>query len=159
MEKLKEYAKSIPYAIEPYSKAIELLDFFIHRWATSSSALPSSSPLVSIRSLHMYASLDLPCGFQMQEVFHGYRQSGDAASKARVREATNTALKSLPGWPSPIWYLTMTILSGCDNVHFPSFHKRCSDLAHRQNLVGQLSGVQRNLCEHCKAHKIRMVTN
>ena len=102
MEKLKEYAKSIPYAIEPYSKAIELLDFFIHRWATSSSALPSSSPLVYIRSLHMYASLDLPCGFQMQEVFHGYRQSGDAASKARVREATNTALKSLPGWPSPI---------------------------------------------------------
>jgi len=40
--------------------------------------------------------------FQMKEVFQGYRQSGDAASKARVREATNAALKSLPGWPSPI---------------------------------------------------------
>ena len=40
--------------------------------------------------------------FQMQEVFHGYRQSGDAASKARVREATNAALKGLPNWPSPI---------------------------------------------------------
>jgi len=40
--------------------------------------------------------------FQMQEVFHGYRQSGDAASKARVREATNAALKGLPSWPSPI---------------------------------------------------------
>lgn len=40
--------------------------------------------------------------FQMQEVFQGYRLSGDAASKARVREATNAALKGLPSWPSPI---------------------------------------------------------
>lgn len=40
--------------------------------------------------------------FQMQEVFHGYRQSGDAASKARVREATNASMKGLPGWPSSL---------------------------------------------------------
>lgn len=38
MEKLKEYAKSIPYAIEPYSKAIELLDFFILRLTQSVEA-------------------------------------------------------------------------------------------------------------------------
>jgi proteasome activator subunit 4 len=31
MEKLKEYAKSVPYAIEPYSRAIKLLDFFLLR--------------------------------------------------------------------------------------------------------------------------------
>ncbi|TFK40346.1 hypothetical protein BDQ12DRAFT_680787 [Crucibulum laeve] len=37
--------------------------------------------------------------FQMQEVFSGYRQSGDLASKRRVREATNAALQSLPDWP------------------------------------------------------------
>ncbi|PFH52980.1 hypothetical protein AMATHDRAFT_45883 [Amanita thiersii Skay4041] len=41
--------------------------------------------------------------FQMQEVFQGYRQSGDAASKRRVREATNVALKSLPDWPQPMF--------------------------------------------------------
>lgn len=35
----------------------------------------------------------------MQEVFQGYRQSGDQASKRRVREATNAALQSLPDWP------------------------------------------------------------
>jgi len=38
MEKLKEYAKSIPYAIEPYSRAIELLDFFILRLIQSVEA-------------------------------------------------------------------------------------------------------------------------
>jgi len=40
--------------------------------------------------------------FQMQEVFGGYRQSGDAASKRRVREATNASLQGLPGWPGPL---------------------------------------------------------
>ena len=38
MEKLKQYAKSIPYAIEPYSKALELLDFFILRLTQSVEA-------------------------------------------------------------------------------------------------------------------------
>ncbi|KZT00817.1 uncharacterized protein LAESUDRAFT_764272 [Laetiporus sulphureus 93-53] len=38
--------------------------------------------------------------FQFQEVFSGYRQSGDLASKRRVREAINAALTSLPDWPS-----------------------------------------------------------
>jgi proteasome activator subunit 4 len=38
MDKLKEYARSIPYAIEPYSKAIELLDFFILRLTQSVEA-------------------------------------------------------------------------------------------------------------------------
>ncbi|KAJ3864107.1 hypothetical protein EV359DRAFT_41713 [Lentinula novae-zelandiae] len=39
--------------------------------------------------------------FQMHEVFKGYRQSGDAASKRRVREASNAALQSIPDWPAP----------------------------------------------------------
>ncbi|KAJ3506637.1 hypothetical protein NLJ89_g6758 [Agrocybe chaxingu] len=39
--------------------------------------------------------------FQMQEVFQGYRQSGDQASKRRVREATNAALQGLPTYPPP----------------------------------------------------------
>jgi len=39
--------------------------------------------------------------FQMNEVFTGYRHSGDAASKRRVRESCNAALKSLPDWPGP----------------------------------------------------------
>ncbi|KAF8910617.1 hypothetical protein CPB84DRAFT_1764147 [Gymnopilus junonius] len=39
--------------------------------------------------------------FQIREVFSGYRQSGDLASKRRVREATNAALQGLPGWPQP----------------------------------------------------------
>ncbi|KDR76187.1 hypothetical protein GALMADRAFT_247416 [Galerina marginata CBS 339.88] len=39
--------------------------------------------------------------FQMKEVFAGYRQSGDQASKARVREAMNASLQGLPGWPQP----------------------------------------------------------
>ncbi|PCH42174.1 hypothetical protein WOLCODRAFT_143906 [Wolfiporia cocos MD-104 SS10] len=37
--------------------------------------------------------------FQMHEVYTGYRQSGDIASKRRVREAINAALNSLPDWP------------------------------------------------------------
>ncbi|RDX57278.1 hypothetical protein OH76DRAFT_1395079 [Lentinus brumalis] len=42
--------------------------------------------------------------FQMQEVFSGYRQSGDIASKRRVREAINAALASLPDWPQPMQF-------------------------------------------------------
>ncbi|KIJ62819.1 hypothetical protein HYDPIDRAFT_113926 [Hydnomerulius pinastri MD-312] len=38
--------------------------------------------------------------FQLHEVFNSYRQSGDAASKRRVRESCNAALKGLPDWPS-----------------------------------------------------------
>ncbi|KZP23795.1 hypothetical protein FIBSPDRAFT_822931 [Athelia psychrophila] len=38
--------------------------------------------------------------YQMHEVFQGYRQSGDVASKRRVREATNAALSNLPDWPA-----------------------------------------------------------
>lgn len=38
LEKLKEYAKSIPYAIEPHAKAIELLDFFLLRLTQSVEA-------------------------------------------------------------------------------------------------------------------------
>ncbi|TFK72885.1 hypothetical protein BDN72DRAFT_869285 [Pluteus cervinus] len=41
--------------------------------------------------------------FQMKEVFQGYRQSADLASKKRVREATNAALQSLPDWPGSIY--------------------------------------------------------
>jgi hypothetical protein len=37
--------------------------------------------------------------FQMKEVHAGYRQSGDPASKRRVRESCNAALSSLPEWP------------------------------------------------------------
>jgi hypothetical protein len=37
--------------------------------------------------------------FQMREVFQGYRQSGDLASKKRVRESCNAALNGLPDWP------------------------------------------------------------
>ncbi|RPD60097.1 hypothetical protein L226DRAFT_535035 [Lentinus tigrinus ALCF2SS1-7] len=42
--------------------------------------------------------------FQMQEVFSGYRQSGDIASKRRVRESINAALTSLPDWPQPLTF-------------------------------------------------------
>ncbi|TFL03859.1 hypothetical protein BDV98DRAFT_654395 [Pterulicium gracile] len=41
--------------------------------------------------------------FQMREVHEGYRQSSDVASKRRVREASNSALRSLPDWP-PLAY-------------------------------------------------------
>ncbi|EIN04844.1 hypothetical protein PUNSTDRAFT_107687 [Punctularia strigosozonata HHB-11173 SS5] len=41
--------------------------------------------------------------FQMQEVFSGYRQSSDMASKRRVKESINAALSSLPDWPNPQW--------------------------------------------------------
>ncbi|KAJ7756389.1 hypothetical protein DFH07DRAFT_820384 [Mycena maculata] len=41
--------------------------------------------------------------FQMHEVFENYRQSGDLASKRRVREASNAAIASLPDWP-PLAY-------------------------------------------------------
>jgi len=38
--------------------------------------------------------------FQLHEVFRSYRHSGDAASKRRVRESCNAALKGLPDWPT-----------------------------------------------------------
>lgn len=31
MEKLKEYARSLPYSIEPYSKMLKMLDFILLR--------------------------------------------------------------------------------------------------------------------------------
>ena len=37
--------------------------------------------------------------FQMKEAQSGYRQSGDLASKKRVRESINAALQNLPDWP------------------------------------------------------------
>jgi len=37
---------------------------------------------------------------QMREVFAGYQQSADQASKARVRLAANVALTSLADWPA-----------------------------------------------------------
>jgi len=41
--------------------------------------------------------------FQMHEVFQGYRQSSDLASKRRVREASNAALQNLPDWPPNVY--------------------------------------------------------
>ncbi|KAF9267775.1 hypothetical protein L218DRAFT_1073867 [Marasmius fiardii PR-910] len=41
--------------------------------------------------------------FQMHEVFQNYRQSGDMASKRRVREACNAALQALPDWPPQLY--------------------------------------------------------
>ena len=38
MQKLKEYAKSLPYSIEPYSKMIEILDFILLRLTQSVEA-------------------------------------------------------------------------------------------------------------------------
>jgi len=38
MEKLKQYAKSVPFSIEPYSQMLELLDFFLLRLTQSVEA-------------------------------------------------------------------------------------------------------------------------
>ncbi|KAH9002900.1 hypothetical protein EDB86DRAFT_3039935 [Lactarius hatsudake] len=38
---------------------------------------------------------------QMSEMFSGYRQSGDPASKRRVRESCNAAVSGLPEYPPP----------------------------------------------------------
>ena len=38
MEKLKSYAKALPYSVEPYSKMIEMLDFILHRLVQSVEA-------------------------------------------------------------------------------------------------------------------------
>lgn len=38
MEKLKSYAKTLPYSIEPYSKMTEILDFILHRLVQSVEA-------------------------------------------------------------------------------------------------------------------------
>ncbi|TFK47800.1 hypothetical protein OE88DRAFT_1665413 [Heliocybe sulcata] len=41
--------------------------------------------------------------FQLREVFSGYRQSSDPASRQRVREAVNAAVASMPDWPSKVY--------------------------------------------------------
>ena len=46
-----------------------------------------------------FADTVVAAKFQMQEVQDGYRQSGDLASKKRVRESINAALQNLPDWP------------------------------------------------------------
>ena len=38
MEKLKSYAKALPYSVEPYSKMTEMLDFILHRLVQSVEA-------------------------------------------------------------------------------------------------------------------------
>ena len=38
MEKLKSYAKTLPYSVEPYSKMTEMLDFILHRLVQSVEA-------------------------------------------------------------------------------------------------------------------------
>lgn len=38
VEKLKCYAKALPYSIEPYSKMTEMLDFILHRLIQSVEA-------------------------------------------------------------------------------------------------------------------------
>lgn len=52
-------------------------------------------------SLNLWLDSVAACSFQIREVFENYRQSGDAASKRRVREASNAALQGLPDWPAP----------------------------------------------------------
>ena len=39
--------------------------------------------------------------YQLKEVLDGYRQSTDTASKRRVREAMNAAVRGLPEYPPP----------------------------------------------------------
>jgi hypothetical protein len=41
--------------------------------------------------------------FQVLEVQNSYRQSGDVASRRRVRESLNASLNSLPDWPPLQW--------------------------------------------------------
>ncbi|EPQ54093.1 hypothetical protein GLOTRDRAFT_139489 [Gloeophyllum trabeum ATCC 11539] len=41
--------------------------------------------------------------FQLREVFTGYRQSSDMASRQRVREAVNAAVANMPDWPSKVY--------------------------------------------------------
>lgn len=38
MEKLKNYARALPYSIEPYSKMTDMLDFILHRLVQSVEA-------------------------------------------------------------------------------------------------------------------------
>ena len=59
---------------------------------------------VGVLMLIIYATDSVAASsFQMHEVFTGYRQSGDLASKRRVREAINAALTSLPDWPPQVY--------------------------------------------------------
>ncbi|KAH9949906.1 hypothetical protein B0H21DRAFT_725198 [Amylocystis lapponica] len=64
----------------------------------------TAQELARLESLAKQAELNhdsvAASSFQMQEVFTGYRQSGDLASKRRVRESINAALTSLPDWPA-----------------------------------------------------------
>ena len=64
-------------------------------------ALKPSDERGLIDNLMVAADSVAASSYQMHEVFQGYRQSGDFASKRRVREATNAALSNLPDWPTP----------------------------------------------------------
>ncbi|KAH9945170.1 uncharacterized protein BXZ73DRAFT_73357 [Epithele typhae] len=56
------------------------------------------------KEAEMHIDTVAAASFQVQEVFAGYRQSGDVASKRRVREAINASLMSLPDHPQPLMF-------------------------------------------------------
>ncbi|PIL35567.1 hypothetical protein GSI_02295 [Ganoderma sinense ZZ0214-1] len=69
---------------------------------------PAAQQYAQVENMVKEATLNIDSiaasSFQMQEVFAGYRQSSDVASKRRVREAINAALTSLPDWPQPLMF-------------------------------------------------------
>ncbi|KAI9440048.1 hypothetical protein H4582DRAFT_2075396 [Lactarius indigo] len=54
-----------------------------------------------IREAETNIDIIAAAALQMSEVFSGYRQSGDLASKRRVRESCNAAVSGLPEYPPP----------------------------------------------------------
>ncbi|KAF9778993.1 hypothetical protein BJ322DRAFT_1101935 [Thelephora terrestris] len=69
---------------------------------SESSFCQSILPLVSLsHPLTFLLASVAASAYQLKEALQGYRQSTDMASKRRVREAVNAALRSLPEYPSP----------------------------------------------------------
>lgn len=57
------------------------------------------SPVSSPRPLMFLLASVAASYYQLKEVLDGYRQSTDVASRRRVKEAMNAALRSLPEYP------------------------------------------------------------
>lgn len=79
------------------------------RWIISQRRPTTTSVRLALELEELFANLFLgwtdsilASKFQLSEVQSGWRQSTDAASKARVREALNAGLTSLPGASLPL---------------------------------------------------------
>ncbi|GAA5936748.1 hypothetical protein JCM1841_001986 [Sporobolomyces salmonicolor] len=104
-----------------------------HRQAGLKAAANQGADPFSVEQLQRQASEYIDsihaAKMQLNEVKSGWRHSTDAASKARVREALNAGLSSLPDYPPPV---SPEQLGG-------AFYRQASESYRKQSILSQFN--------------------